>query len=149
MPYDPYDRGDNPWRGDLDSLDMPKARPKAKPGAGRMPLQPAMPGIPLPPIRPPELAGVPLPPVRPPGMGGPPMPPPRPPMGSAEELKGDREFGSTPGPTAGMLAPGAPPGGPPPGAMAGGPPPPGQPPGGMEALMKLLAGMGGGMRGIG
>jgi hypothetical protein len=35
MAYDPYDRGDNPWRTNLDTLDMPRSRPKAKPGAGR------------------------------------------------------------------------------------------------------------------
>ena len=32
--YDPYDRGDNPWRANLDTLDMPRSKPSAKPKAG-------------------------------------------------------------------------------------------------------------------
>ena len=39
MAYDPYDRGDNPWRMDIDRLDMPRARPAARPGAGRVAAQ--------------------------------------------------------------------------------------------------------------
>jgi len=162
MPYDPYDRGDNPWRGDLDSLDMPKGRPKARPGAGRMPLTLPAPVGPPSPLQAGAL-GMPMPPPRPPGLeaslpGGMVMPPPRPKMTAApvpmpgppmptasDEPKADRDFGSTPGPTAGMLAPGPPPGGPPP----GGPPPTALAGGGMAELMKLLAGMGGGMRGVG
>jgi hypothetical protein len=37
MAYDPYDRGDNPWRSDfgVPRMDMPRSRPSAKPGAGR------------------------------------------------------------------------------------------------------------------
>ena len=39
--YDPYDRGDNPWRPDIDVLDMPRSRPAAKPGAGKAAARPA------------------------------------------------------------------------------------------------------------
>ena len=33
--YDPYDRGDNPLRLDIDRIDMPKSKPAAKSGGGR------------------------------------------------------------------------------------------------------------------
>jgi hypothetical protein len=116
MAYDPYSRGDNPWRADLDMLDMPRARPKAKPGAGRADsYEKLMAG------RPREFTKLfgepPPPPPRPPGLGAAPLPPPRPKMTAspvpwqgppmptaADELKADRDFGSTPGPTAGLLA---------------------------------------------
>ena len=32
--YDPYDRGDNPHRIDIDRIDMPRSKPSAKPKAG-------------------------------------------------------------------------------------------------------------------
>jgi hypothetical protein len=37
MAYDPYDRGDNPWRSDfgVPRMDMPRSNPGAKPGASR------------------------------------------------------------------------------------------------------------------
>ena len=74
-PYDPYDRGDNPWRSDfgVPRMDMPRSQPTAKPGAGRT-AAPAKPkkktkpaeryagtrngrgDTPLPPIRPSELS---------------------------------------------------------------------------------------------
>src|SRR5215203_2834906 len=44
LAYDPYDRGDNPWLG---NLAMPRSNPTAKPGAGRA-LAPAKKKKPLP-----------------------------------------------------------------------------------------------------
>lgn len=71
MAYDPYDRGDNPWRSDfgVPRMDMPRSRPSAKPGAGRasaaapppkkkpVPATTATPRVPLPPRRPAGVAG--------------------------------------------------------------------------------------------
>jgi hypothetical protein len=96
--YDPYSRGDNPWTIDpgpidLQALDMPRAQPEARPGAGRVPpndlnkLKAAL-TPPLPPPRPPELSAPPLPPPRPTTglLAEPPLPPPRPPTAAAAPL---------------------------------------------------------------
>ena len=43
MVYDPYDRGDNPWRSDfgVPRMDMPKSQPSARPGTSRTAALPA------------------------------------------------------------------------------------------------------------
>jgi hypothetical protein len=142
--YDPYDRGDNPWIG---NLDMPRSNPSAKPGAGRAsktapkkkepPLDPnlrwtsgkitrdAGPGTGLPKVGPAGAA-----PPRPVGIGetqGPPIPPEL--LLASQPSEGPMPMPPPPDPvvTGGIL------GGPPPGAdprsaraaeLAAGPAPP-------------------------